>query len=101
MTEYQLQWSRARDRLAAALTKAGYPAELSELMAKQLKSPRAIDRMTEYVQHGYARSMEMLADEMLAIRADADTWREKKESEDAQEKYNAYLNSRPPEDVGE
>ncbi len=101
MTEYQLQWSRARDRLAAALTKAGYPAELSELMAKQLKSPRAIDRMTEYVRHGYARSMEMLADEMLAIRADADTWREKKESEDAQEKYNAYLNSRPPEDVGE
>ncbi len=101
MTEYQLQWSRARDRLAAALSKAGYPAELSELMAKQLKSPRAIDRMTEYVRHGYARSMEMLADEMLAIRADADTWREKKESEDAQEKYNAYLNSRPPEDVGE
>ena len=101
MTEYQLQWSRARDRLAAALSKAGYPAELSELMAKQLKSPRAIDRMTEYVRHGYARSMEMLADEMLAIRADADTWREKKESEDAQEKYNAYLNSRPPEDAGE
>ena len=101
MTEYQLQWSRARDRLAAALSKAGYPAELSELMAKQLKSPRAIDRMTEYVRHGYARSMEMLADEMLAISADADAWREKKESEDAQEKYNAYLNSRPPEDVGE
>ena len=97
MTEYQLQWSRARDRLAAALSKAGYPAELSELMAKQLKSPRAIDRMTDYVRHGYARNMEILADEMLAIRADADTWREKKESQDAQEKYNEYLNSRPTE----
>jgi hypothetical protein len=52
MTEYQLQWAQARDRLAAALRVAGYPTELSEIMAKQLKSPKAIDRMTAYVRHG-------------------------------------------------
>ncbi|MBQ9198020.1 MAG: hypothetical protein IJ157_12400 [Clostridia bacterium] len=91
MNEYQLLWARARDQLAAALSAAGYPAELAEIMAKQLRSPKAIDRMTSYVRHGYARNMEMLADEMLAISADADAWREKKESQEAQAKYNAYL----------
>ena len=94
MTEYQLQWAQARDRLAAALAAAGYPAELSDIMAKQLKSPKAIDRMTAYVRHGYARNMEMLADEMLAICADAENWREKKESQKAQAKYNEYLYDR-------
>ena len=93
MTEYQLLWAQARDRLAAALTAAGYPAELSDLMAKQLRSPRAIDRMTAYVSHGYARNMEMLAEELLAISADAESWREKKRSEEAQARYNDYLNS--------
>ena len=94
MTEYQQQWAQARDRLAAALAAAGYPAELSDIMAKQLRSPRAIDRMTAYVRHGYARNMEMMADEMLAICADAENWREKKESQEAQAKYNAYLYER-------
>ena len=94
MNEYQMQWAKARDELAAALAGAGYPSELAEIMAKQLKSPRAIDRMTAYVRHGYARNMEMLADEMLAICADAENWREKKESQEAQAKYNAYLYER-------
>ena len=63
------------------------------MTAKQLRSPKAIDRMTSYVRHGYARNMEMLADEMLAISADADAWREKKESQEAQAGYNAWLRS--------
>ena len=91
MTEYQRQWAQARDRLADALAQAGYPAELADIMAKQLRSPKAMERMTAYVRGGYARSMEMLADEMLAISADAEAWREKKESQEAQAKYNAYL----------
>ena len=91
MTEYQQQWAQARDQLSAALSAAGYPAELAQLMAQQLGSPRAIDRMTAYVRHGYAHSLEMLVDEMLAISADAKTWREKRESQEAQAKYNAYL----------
>ena len=91
MNENQMQWAKARDQLAAALADAGYPSELAEIMAKQLRSPKAIDRMTAYVRHGYARNMEMLADEMLAISADAEAWREKKENQEAQAKYNAYL----------
>ncbi len=101
MTEYQMRWAQARDRLAAALSAAGYPAALADVMAKQLRSPKAIDRMTSYVRHGYARNMEMLADEMLAISAEAEAWREKKESQDAQAKYNAYLYYRRKETDGE
>ena len=71
------------------------------LLAKQLRSPRAIDRMTDYVRHGYARNMEMLADEMLAICADAEAWREKKESREAQAKYNEYLYGRRGESEDE
>ena len=101
MSEYQQQWAMARDRLAAALTAAGYPAELAEIMAKQLRSPKAIDRMTAYVRHGYARNMEMLVDEMLAISADAVAWHEKKKSQEAQAKYNAYLYHRRQKDDDE
>jgi len=101
MTEYQRQWAQARDRLADALAQAGYPAELADIMAKQLQSPKAMERMTAYVRGGYARSMEMLADEMLAISADAEAWREKKESQEAQAKYNAYLYQRRMESENE
>ena len=91
MTTNQQLWAEARDRLRAALTAQGYPAELGDLFAKQLRSPRAMDRMTSYVLHGYARSMEMLVDEMLAICEDQSAWREKKESQEAQAKYNEHL----------
>ena len=86
-------WAQARDRLAAALAALGYPAELAGLLAKQLKSPRAIDRMTAYLHQARPRSLEMIVDEMLAICAEVDTWRQKKESEEAQESYNAWLDS--------
>ena len=49
MTPNQYLWAQARDRLAAAVTGIGFSAELAELMARQLGSPKAIDRMTSYV----------------------------------------------------
>ena len=91
MTEAQRIWAEARDDLAQALSTQGYPAELADIMAKQLRTPKSIARMTSYVNHGYGQSMEMLADEMMAICADADAWRAKKESQDAQSRYNTYL----------
>ena len=93
MTPNQRIWSQSRDQLARALTALGYPAELAGLLAKQLKSPKAIDRMTSYLYQARPAAMEMIADEMLAICADADAWREKKASREAQESYNAWLNS--------
>ena len=91
MTENQRKWAQARDGLVAATTALGFSAELAELMARQLKSPRAIERMTSYIRQAHPRSEEMLVDEMLAICAEIDTWREKKESQEAQARYNARL----------
>ena len=65
MTPNQYLWAQARDRLAAAVTGIGFPAELAELMARQLGSPKAIDRMTSYVHQARPRTEEMLVDEML------------------------------------
>ena len=67
MTPNQQIWVQARDRLVAAVTGIGFSAELAELMARQLGSPKAIDRMTSYVYQARPRTEEMLVDEMLAI----------------------------------
>ena len=91
MTENQRIWAQSRDSLVQAVTVLGFPAELAELMARELKSPKAIDRMTSYVRQVRPQSEEMLVDEMLSICADIIVWREKKESQEAQAKYNARL----------
>ena len=84
-------WTEARDRLTAAVTEMGFSAELAALMARQLGSPKAIDRMTSYIRQARPRTEEMLVDEMLAICAEIDAWRERRESQDAQAAYNAML----------
>ncbi|MBQ8972242.1 MAG: hypothetical protein IJ074_04105 [Clostridia bacterium] len=91
MKENQANWSRSRDRLVAETTALGFSAELAELMARQLGSPKAIDRMAAYIRLAHPSSEEMLVDEMLAICAEIDAWREKKESQNAQARYNARL----------
>ena len=91
MTPNQYLWAQARDRLVAAVTVLGFSAELAELMAKQLKSPKAIDRMVSYIRQAHPRTEEMLVDEMLAICAEIETWRQKLESQEAQARYNSWL----------
>ena len=93
MTENQRIWARARDRLAAAVVSLGYPEEFAGLLAQQLKSPKAIDRMVSYLYQAKPGSVEMIVDEMLAICADTQAWREKAESREAQWRYSAWLNS--------
>ena len=91
MTPNQYLWAQARDRLVAAVTGSGYSAELAELMARELGSPKAIDRMTSYIRQARPRTEEMLVDKMLAIKGEIDAWRAKKEAEEAQASYNARL----------
>ena len=91
MTPNQQIWARSRDRLVCAVTELGFSAELAELMARQLGSPRAIDRMTAYVRQARPRTEEMLVDEMLAICDEIATWRERKESQEAQARYSEWL----------
>ena len=94
MTEAQRIWANARNRLASAVASVGFPDELADLLAKELKSPKAIDRMTSWLYQAHPRSLETIVDEMLAIRSDIDAWIEKKESEAAQAGITDWLNSK-------
>ena len=93
MTENQRIWADSRNRLIRAVSSLGYPKELAELLARELRSPRAIDRMTSYLVGVRPPTMEMIVDEMLAIRADTEAWRAKIESREAQAGYNNWLRS--------
>ena len=92
-TPNQRQWAQARDRLAGMIPSLGFPEEFADLLAKQLGSPRSIDRMTDWLYHVRPHSVEMVVDEMLAICSDVEAWRKKKESEEAQWGYTRWLNS--------
>ena len=91
MTPNQYLCAQARDQLVAAVTGVGFSAELAELMARQLGSPKAIDRMVSYIRQAHPRTEEMLVDEMLSSCAEIETWRQKKESQEAQARYNSWL----------
>ena len=93
MTPNQRIWALARNRLAASVADLGYPEEFADLLARQLKSPKAIDRMASWMDQARPNSMELIVDEMLAICAEIDAWREKKESREAQAGYSSWLNS--------
>ena len=93
MTPNQRIWARERDRLADAAASLGYPEEFADLLAKQLQSPKAIGRMASYLYQARPGSMEMIIDEMLAIRAEIDAWRARKDSLEAQAGYSAWLSS--------
>ena len=94
MTKAQRIWAGARNRLAAEVVSAGFPAELADLLAKELKNPKAIDRLASWIYLAKPRSLETIVDEMLAIRSEIDAWAEKKESQAAQAGITAWLNSR-------
>ena len=93
MTSAQRLWTLSRNQLAKAVSCLGYPEEFADLLAKQLGSPKAIDRMTDWLYHVRPRSVEMVVDEMLAICSDIEAWKKKKESQEAQWGYTRWLNS--------
>ena len=91
MTEKQIEWARKRDELVSAIKKLGFPKELGEQIAKQLGSPKAMDRMLAYLYNVKPRTAELVVDEMLAICSDIDTWHNKKVAEEANARYNEML----------
>ena len=97
----RLEWSMAKGSLCREIRQLGFPAEFGDLIAKELGSPTAIGRMTAYLRSARPHSVEMIADEMLAIAAETETWRQKKLSQEAQAGYNAFLfrrRNQPEED---
>ena len=89
---HRVRWAQSRDELIRTLSGLGFSAEFGVLIAKQLGSPKAIDRMTAYLSYAKPKSMEEIADEMLAIQSEIEAWREKKASEAANARYNEILN---------
>lgn len=88
MTSNQEEWARARDRLVDTVKYLGFPEGLGEAIAKNLGSPKAMGRMTAYLEYVKPKSAEVIVDEMLAICSEISAWRDKKESETANARYN-------------
>lgn len=91
MRDSQIEWARSRDELVAVITQLGFPEELGAQIAKQLGSPKAMNRMIGYLHYEKPNSAELVVDEMLAICSDIERWREKKASEQANAYYNDML----------
>ena len=83
---------RATAQLIAAIEDMGYPREFGVVLAGELRSEHAMQRI------GF-QPPEEIADEMLAICADRDRWVEQKKSEYANAKITEFYNRpREPEE---
>ena len=92
MTDNRREWVIAKEELDRELRNLGFPSELGDAIARQLGSPRAIQRMTAYLYNVKPGNVELVVDEMLAICSEIAAWKEKKASEAANAKYNYILN---------
>lgn len=85
------EWNRTRDRLVAEIKKLGFREDLGNAVAKNLGSPKAMERMISYLVNVKPRKEELLIDEMLAICSEIEAWKEKKASQEANARYNEML----------
>ena len=92
-SDSRIIWEQARNSLVSMIILLGFPEELGDMIARQLGSPKAIDRMTAYLEYERPSDERMIVDEMLAIAEQIQGWRDKKESEEAQFRYTQWLNS--------
>lgn len=81
----------SRENLIAAIVSLGFPSELGVLIARHLGHPKAMDRMTAYLQYTQPADVNLIVDEALAIREEIDRWRETKRSREAENEYNELL----------
>ncbi len=92
MSEYQREWTKAKNELVSDMVNLGHTQELGELIARQLGSPKAMQRMRAYLYSARPHNAEEIVDEMLAIQSDIDRWKDKKASERANAASNEWLN---------
>ena len=84
----RILWEQSRDALVSVVVSLGFPAELGEMIARHLGSPKAIERMTAYLQYERPKDDRMIVD---AISEEIEAWREKKECQEANRAYNELL----------
>ena len=88
-----IEWSKTKNRLVEEIAALGFPAELGEMVAKNLGSPQAMERMISYLSYVKPNTAELIVDEMLAICSDINAWKDKKENLEANAKYTEILNN--------
>ena len=86
------EWLYSKEQMTKELLSLGYPESLSDEIAKNLGSPKAMDRMSSYLRYVKPQKVELVVDEMLAICSEINAWKDKKSSEEANSKYNDWLN---------
>ena len=91
MTDNKKIWVLSRNELVKEIKRLGFPEELGNEIAKNLGSPKAMDRMTAYLVNEKPKSAEIVVDEMLSIMTEIEAWREKKESREANERINEIM----------
>lgn len=85
------EWTRTRDRLVEVMVRLGFRKDLGEAVAKNLGSPKAMERMISYLVNVKPKTEELLIDEMLAICSEIEAWKERKASQEANARYNEML----------
>ena len=95
MFDEREEWREARDGLVSEVMRLGFDEALGKQIAKNLGSPKAMDRMAAYLRYEKPKKVEIVVDEMLAIKSEIEAWREKKESEEASAKYYAMRRRGP------
>ena len=83
----------SKEKLVSVIRNNGFPEDLGIMIADTLKTERAIDRMISYILQFKPTKAEDIADEMLAIQADNENWKNKKTTEFYNKKYNEWLNT--------
>ena len=90
-SDFRKQWIMTRDRLVNEVRQLGFPEELGLAVARNLGSPKAMERMIKYLQYVKPNKAELVVDEMLAICSEIEEWRKRKENQEANAKYNVFL----------
>lgn len=83
---------RARQTLARAAQRCGWPAEFGEALAIYLGSVGVMERMAAYLAQARPQSMEEAADEAVAIAEQRDAWVERRKSEYYNAKITEFYN---------
>ena len=82
----------AYEDLVAAVGAIGYPRDLADVLAGELRGEKSMRRMAAYLRAARPKSMEEIADELIAIVEQRDTWVKKKMTERAQSSFNEFMN---------
>lgn len=90
-----------RKQLISLIVRYGYPVEFGVVLADELQTEKQMKRMIGYLLKGKPTHIEDIVDEMLAIKADFASYKQKKITEYNNQKYNELLAERMLKDDDE